>query len=592
MTEGSRFNGKRELDPLIGRTLSGRYLIRALVGQGGMGKVFEAQQIPLGRSVALKVLDASHVDREFHRRFFQEAAILARLKSRHTVTIYDYGRDGDYYFIAMELVAGPSLEHLLATEGPLEVARAVSIAEQVCRSLREAHAQGIIHRDLKPANVMLTVTEDDEELAKVLDFGLAKRTDQGSQDQTQAYIVPGSPKYMAPEAIHRRPIDGRLDMYALGVMLYYMLCGAVPFDRENPLDILRAHLHEQPRPLRVTNPNVQVPEALEGIVMRCLAKAPEGRFTDMQELLATLRAFSRGLRRPSAPSSAPARSSFPPGGGAGHGAPALGSGASISRQAPAAPLHLGLDPRDMRTSPPASFTSDARRARQIWFATTLAAVAILGVAVWHTARSNAETHARPAPVQPSPPAAPVAATATAPTMVITADEAAASDPRIALHVTSDPPGAGVFVNGKKLGFAPGDFEWTPEGANRDRPLIVQLRRTGYAPHTTKYAADTPRIDLDVKLQPRRKAVPSAAPPASEDDTSSESAEAALDESESTASEASENEAETADDNDNEAADDNERADPPAPPAPPAPSPAPEPQAGERDDVAPSANDSF
>ena len=139
----------------------------------------------------------------------------------------------------------------------------------------------------------------------MLDFGLAKRTDRDSQDETQAYVVPGSPKYMAPEAIHQRPIDGRVDMYALGVMLYYMLAGAVPFDRENPMDILRAHLHEQPRPLRVMNPNVQVPEALEMIVMRCLAKTPEERFTDMQQLLDTLRAFSRSLQRPSAPRLAP-----------------------------------------------------------------------------------------------------------------------------------------------------------------------------------------------------------------------------------------------------------------------------------------------
>src|SRR4051812_6195132 len=147
MTEGARHH-QNETDPLIGRTISGRYRIHKLVGQGGMGKVFEAQQIPLGRSVAVKVLDARHLEREFQRRFLQEAAILARLKSRHTVTIYDYGRDGDQYFIAMEFVPGPSLDRLVATEGPLEVARAVTIAEHVCRSLREAHAQGIIHRDL------------------------------------------------------------------------------------------------------------------------------------------------------------------------------------------------------------------------------------------------------------------------------------------------------------------------------------------------------------------------------------------------------------------------------------------------------------
>jgi serine/threonine-protein kinase len=558
MMEGPRFSRKSDRDPLIGRTLSGRYEIRALVGQGGMGKVFEAQQIPLGRSVALKVLDARHVDRDFARRFFQEAAILARLKSRHTVTIYDYGRDGDYFFIAMELVAGPSLDHLLASEGPLEVARACSIAEQVCRSLREAHAQGIIHRDLKPANVMLTVTEDGEELAKVLDFGLAKRTDRDSRDETQAYIVPGSPKYMAPEAIHQRPIDGRLDMYALGVMLYYMLAGAVPFDRPDPMDILRAHLHEQPRPLRLMNPNVQVPETLEMIVMRCLAKAPEERFADMPQLLETLRAFSRTL--PPSGRAQPVFSTFPP--PAAHGtapvfrnvsgpAPALHSGTTGANR-PSAPLHLGLDQRDVRTAPGTVAAPEARRARQVLVAAALGAVAIVGIATWQAARSDAASHTETETVQQLPPAAAPPATATAPTppptMVITADEAAAPPPSIALHVTCEPAGSGVYVNGKMIGVAPGDFEWPREGSNPKRPVLVQLRHPGYAPHTTKYAADTPRIDLDVTLLPRAKPV-AAAPAEAKGEDDSESSDSEETESEETESE------------------DTESADPPAPSLP-------------------------
>jgi serine/threonine-protein kinase len=570
MTEGPRFSRKSDRDPLIGRTLSGRYVIHALVGQGGMGKVFEAQQVPLGRSVALKVLDARHVDRDFARRFFQEAAILARLKSRHTVTIYDYGRDGDFFFIAMELVAGPSLDHLIASEGPLEVGRAVAIAEQVCRSLREAHGQGIIHRDLKPANVMLTVTEDGEELAKVLDFGLAKRTDQASQDETQAYIVPGSPKYMAPEAIHQRPIDGRLDMYALGVMLYYMLVGAVPFDRADPMDILRAHLHEQPRPLRAMNPNVQVPAELEMIVMRCLAKAPEERFADMQQLLETLRAFSRTLARPSSPRLAPALSTFPPPGTGGYAPvprggvsgnppafrgrvstpapapssattgnlPPVQSGAPLSQRSSSAPLHLGLDQRDMRTAPGTVAAPDSRRARQVLVAAALGAGAILGLAAWQAARSDAANHTESLTVQPlPPPVTPVAATTAPPTMVISPDEVVAKPASIALHVTCDPPGSGVYVNGKRIGFAPGDFEWVRDESNPKRPLLVQLRHPGYAPHTTRYPLDTPRIDLDVTLLPKPK--PVAAAPA-EGDTSAESGEATTeDESESGADEETE-----------------------------------------------------
>ncbi|MFI5309024.1 MAG: serine/threonine-protein kinase, partial [Polyangiales bacterium] len=289
MAERPRSSTQPELDPLIGLTVSGRYRVHALIGQGGMGKVFRAQQIPLGRAVALKVLEAARVDQEFQRRFFQEAAILAKLQSRHTVTIFDYGRDGDLYFIAMELISGSSLDRVIASQGPLPWPRALSIAQQICRSLREAHAQGVIHRDLKPANVVITQTEDGDELAKVLDFGLAKRIDRVSTEDTQADTVPGSPKYMAPEVIRQQAVDGRADMYGLGVMLYQMLTGVVPFDRENPMDILIAHLHEQPRPPREVNPKVEIPGQLQQIVMRCLAKTPGERFADMATLLETLR---------------------------------------------------------------------------------------------------------------------------------------------------------------------------------------------------------------------------------------------------------------------------------------------------------------
>ena len=287
----------KELDPLIGTTVSGRYRVHTLIGQGGMGKVFQAQQIPLNRAVALKVLEAGRVDAGFHRRFFQEAAILAKLKSRHTVTIYDYGRDGDLYFIAMELATGGTLGQLMAKEGPFTVPRALQIAQQICRSLREAHGQGVIHRDLKPGNVVITQSEDGEEIVKVLDFGLAKRLDRHSVEElrdedTDNDTVPGSPKYMAPEVIRQQAIDGRTDIYGLGVMLYQMLCGVVPFDRENPMDILVAHLHEAPKPLREVKPELKLPEAVEALVMRCIEKAPEARYPDVQTLLDALRTVS------------------------------------------------------------------------------------------------------------------------------------------------------------------------------------------------------------------------------------------------------------------------------------------------------------
>jgi hypothetical protein len=487
----------RELDPMIGLTISGRYRVHALVGQGGMGKVFQAQQIPLGRAVALKVLDASRVDQEFHRRFFQEAAILAKLQSRHTVTIYDYGRDGDIYFIAMELVGGGSLDRVIASEGPFPPRRALSIALQISRSLREAHAQGVIHRDLKPANVVLTHTEDGEELVKVLDFGLAKRLDRNTDDETQADTVPGSPKYMAPEVIRQQPIDGRTDMYALGVMLYQMLCGVVPFDRPAAMDILLAHLQEPPRPFREVNPKNAVPPALERVVMRCLDKQPERRYADMQQLIDTLRQVANELglggeptltgvsvRPDAAPSGLRNRASEAP-------APRV-----------AAQDLQGPRPSRVSAGPP-------RAALMVLAGSAVLAAVILGIALWR-AGANAKSTVPPAPVASPVAAAPVAPVNSEPAldMVISAEEADHT-PTVRIDVSSDPPGAQVFVRGKHMGTTPASFDWTDPQARVGGTMLMVLRREGYNNQTIRRTIDGRPIKLAATLE----RAPAAAEPA-------------------------------------------------------------------------------
>lgn len=498
MTEATQSGALGELDPLIGLTISGRYRVHTLLGQGGMGKVFQAQQIPLGRPVALKVLDARGLDREFHRRFFQEAAILAKLRSRHTVTIYDYGRDGDFYFIAMELVAGESLDRVLVTQGPLPVPRVLTIAEHVCRSLREAHTQGVIHRDLKPGNVMLTRNEEGEELAKVLDFGLAKRLDRSAPEDTQTDTVPGSPKYMAPEVVRQQPVDGRADMYGLGVMLYYMLTGVVPFDRDNPMDILVAHLQEAPRPLRVANPSVDVPEALEQVVMRCLAKTPDERFANMQELLAALRALAKSFGRPS-------RSSFP--------AVATASDHPISgMRAKQATPALHLEARDIAgPSQPVLRLPVSGTTRGVWIAGAFCALAIAGLVTWRAVRPEPAPDAKRAPASLAPvsPARPEPAAApTPPNMVITPEEVANDAlPRVTLRVSSNPPGASVLVHGKVLGTTPMRFEWRDAQAHKGAALVVQLKRDGYQPYTFKRTIETAELELSAELEPVQPAQP-------------------------------------------------------------------------------------
>ena len=481
----------QELDPLIGLTISGRYRVHSLIGQGGMGKVFQAQQIPLGRQVALKVLEAPGIDQEFSRRFFQEAAILAKLQSRHTVTIYDYGRDGDIYFIAMELVVGGSLDRVLAADGPFPPRRALAVATQICRSLREAHGQGIIHRDLKPGNVMLTQSDEGEELAKVLDFGLAKRVDRNSNEDTKTDTVPGSPKYMAPEVIRQQPIDGRADMYGLGVMLYQMITGVVPFDRPNLMDILVAHLQETPRPMRLANPAVTVPEPLERLVSRCLAKHPDDRFPDMQSLMEGLRALAMELGLHSEPSWAGV--SMPP-----DPAP---SGVRPTGE------HLRLEQRDIG-APGRSTTTrvPSNGARNAMLFGVIGAVALIGV--FALLRGGGDAVEQPA--SPAVPAAPPAPTPEAtptdneqvdlahPDMVFEADE---MTPSVALDVTSEPPGASVWLNGDRIGVTPMQYSYRHADAVVGREVTLVLKLSGYTSKTLKQAITGPELAFDAALEP-------------------------------------------------------------------------------------------
>src|SRR3954471_7781301 len=283
-----------DADPLIGRTLNDRYRIVEQIGSGGMGRVYKAAQAPLDRMVALKVLGAGHDrDPNFYKRFFLEASVTAKLTHPNTITLYDYGRTEDgVFFIAMEFLAGRTLSQAMQADGPLAQERVIHVAQQICRSLREAHALGIIHRDLKPANVMLLRQQDDHDFVKVLDFGLVKffATDNPETDITNAGTFMGSPHYIAPEQARNQGPDQRCDIYSLGVLLYHMLTGRVPFTAPNPVDIILKHLHDAPVPLHELRPDLNISRGLEDIVLRCMAKSREERFQSMDELLAQLKA--------------------------------------------------------------------------------------------------------------------------------------------------------------------------------------------------------------------------------------------------------------------------------------------------------------
>jgi serine/threonine protein kinase len=281
---------------LIGRTIADRYAITGLLARGGMGRVYTGRQLSLERSVVLKVLPGARdlEDRpSYQRRFMREAETCARLEHPNTVTIYDYGEltlpeeDLHLFYIAMEHVQGRSLAATLKEEGPLPLERALRIVWEVARALREAHRKGVIHRDLKPGNVMIHDTLEGEGV-KVLDFGIAKLTEEGESEDpiTLDNRIIGSPRYMAPEQVLDNAVSPSSDIYSLGIILYEMLCGEVPFARGGATQTMMAQIHQPVPPLR---DRIDIPPEAEALVMRCLAKNPKDRFADVEELFAAIR---------------------------------------------------------------------------------------------------------------------------------------------------------------------------------------------------------------------------------------------------------------------------------------------------------------
>jgi serine/threonine-protein kinase len=296
-------------DPRLGQVLAGKYRIDAFLTRGGMGAVYRGTHVMLDKPVAIKLIHPELVTApETLRRFQREARAASQLSHPNIVTVYDLGQaeDGSLY-IAMELVVGSSLKDAIRSSGGLEPARAARILRQMCGALALAHKHGIIHRDLKPQNVMLCPDPDGRESVKLLDFGIAKTFEvEGGTVLTSTGMVLGTPHYMSPEQAGGKPIDGRSDIYALGVILYEMLVGEVPFSDTSVAALLYKHLWEPPQPPSLKRTDRTIPSDLEQMALRCLEKDPAKRFATVEELSASLESYQTQPAIPSAPAVAPA----------------------------------------------------------------------------------------------------------------------------------------------------------------------------------------------------------------------------------------------------------------------------------------------
>ncbi|MBC8029610.1 MAG: serine/threonine protein kinase [Pyrinomonadaceae bacterium] len=274
--------GEAAVDPLIGHTLDQKYHLESRLGIGGMGTVYRARHLLIDRPVAVKVLNPRFVEDEAARiRFRREAKAAGRLQHTNAVTVTDFGQSQDgYVYLVMELLEGRTLREVLAKEAPLDTARAVSLMLQASAAVAAAHDAGIIHRDLKPANIFIVQQSEVPAVVKVLDFGIAKLAADSLDEEdhktlTQVGAMIGTPRYMSPEQCNGEDLTPAADVYSLGVILYELLTGTVPFSGTSPLAIAVKHTSETPRSPREFVSSI--PVALEQVVLRTLEKKPEDR---------------------------------------------------------------------------------------------------------------------------------------------------------------------------------------------------------------------------------------------------------------------------------------------------------------------------
>ncbi|MFT6395794.1 MAG: serine/threonine-protein kinase [Bradymonadia bacterium] len=279
-------------DPMMGSSIFGDYVISKKLGEGGMGSVYLAENKNIEQAIAIKVLHGEAArSPELVQRFNREAKVICKLTHPNIIRVFIFGRTpDDTIFLAMEYVEGRTLRDVIEADGHIDSLRAISLIRQCLHALTEAHELGIVHRDLKPDNIMLTSFRDVDEFVKILDFGIAKIKDQpGSMNQklTQVGVVYGTPEYLSPEQAQAKELDGRSDVYSMGIILYEMVTGVVPFHSSTAVAILAAHVYDAPQPPTSVAAHSLHPK-LDDIIAKALNKDPNGRYQTAMEFLADL----------------------------------------------------------------------------------------------------------------------------------------------------------------------------------------------------------------------------------------------------------------------------------------------------------------
>jgi eukaryotic-like serine/threonine-protein kinase len=464
----------------IGKLLGQNYRIVEPIGAGAMGMVYVVEHVTLKKRFAAKILTADLARRpEAVARFEVEAHAASQLDHENVVSVIDFGRteDGCVYLV-MELLRGKSLQARM-DQGRLSLEETVAITLQVCRALAAAHGSGIVHRDMKPDNIFLTQRPGGRPIVKVLDFGISKAREGTRRDGriTKQGQLLGSPEYMSPEASRGEEVDARADIYAVGILLYELLCGEVPFWNENYLKVLHMHVGTPPRPPRALRPDL--PEPVEHLILRALEKDARRRHQTIEQFEAELiAAIPEVVQRALLMVQTPPRSKW---------LPEQDRLRFVTGNYPAQPPSLP-DPAPTRPrSHTVTTTLDTRRRHDpetlLWSGAIALAVAAVALLVLLLARGAGDAES-PAPAAAAPAAIPSAASPAA-------EPAPARRDEIRLRVDTTPPGATATLDGKPLGRTPIDMRIAASSGEGQ----IDLELPGY-----RSASRTIALDRDGRLR--------------------------------------------------------------------------------------------